>query len=320
MRTSSPRRWIWMRIPSSFHSTDERSKPSTASATLSAVEASIGRIGRKISRPTSRRPSSPLVSAISAVRVRSPDSISARRASRPGTPAAFATASTISPASAPCLSSPVKRRLTKSASGSVARASRSPRSSSRPAADPLPSTSWTAAIARSRSAIVERRLRGGRALDRRRSSSSRHRPVPAEARPARKPTASATSSGVEPPQQVGEDRDLLRARAGGGDVARRGHDLCQQGHRCAKRGSRPKRTTSDRFVVTHDANGAAWAYARAARADHLRPPSNLPDSSHPGLARRAPAEREPSPWPAPISTTRSATTGCSTRGGPSSRD
>ena len=35
MRTSSPRRWIWMRMPSSFHSTDARSKPATASATLS---------------------------------------------------------------------------------------------------------------------------------------------------------------------------------------------------------------------------------------------------------------------------------------------
>ena len=32
MRTSSPRRWIWMRMPSSFHSTDARSKPATASA------------------------------------------------------------------------------------------------------------------------------------------------------------------------------------------------------------------------------------------------------------------------------------------------
>ena len=67
MRTSSPRRWIWIRIPSSFHSTDERSKPSTASPTLAAVEASIGKIGRKSSNPTSRSPSSPRVSASSAV-------------------------------------------------------------------------------------------------------------------------------------------------------------------------------------------------------------------------------------------------------------
>ena len=102
-----------MRMPSSFHSTDERSKPSTASPALAAVEASIGRIGRKISRPTSRSPSSPLVSASSAVCVRSPESMSARRASGPGTPAAFATASIISPASAPWRSSPVKRRLMK---------------------------------------------------------------------------------------------------------------------------------------------------------------------------------------------------------------
>jgi ATP-dependent DNA ligase len=80
-----------MRMPSSFHSTEARSKPATASTTLSAVEASIGRTGRKSSKPTARRPSSPSVMAISAVRVRSPESISARRAMSAGTPAAFAT-------------------------------------------------------------------------------------------------------------------------------------------------------------------------------------------------------------------------------------
>ena len=50
-----------MRIPSSFHSTDARSKPAIASATLAPVEASIGRIGRKISKPTARSAASPSV-------------------------------------------------------------------------------------------------------------------------------------------------------------------------------------------------------------------------------------------------------------------
>ena len=36
MRTSSPRRWIWMRIPSSLNSTDAHSKPATASPTARA--------------------------------------------------------------------------------------------------------------------------------------------------------------------------------------------------------------------------------------------------------------------------------------------
>src|SRR5919198_419775 len=121
MRTSSARRCIWMRIPSSFHSTDARSKPVKASATLSAVEASIGRIGRKISKPTSRSPASPSASASSAVRGRSPDNISARRVISVDTPAALAIASVMSPTRAPCLSSPVNNRRRKSASCAVAR-------------------------------------------------------------------------------------------------------------------------------------------------------------------------------------------------------
>jgi hypothetical protein len=125
-------------MPSSFHSTDERSKLATASDTLAALEASIGKMGRNSSNPTSRRPASPSDIAVSAVRERSPESMSARRASTPETRAALAIASTISPASAPCRSPPVKRRLTKSASPSVARPSSSPRISLRAAADPLP--------------------------------------------------------------------------------------------------------------------------------------------------------------------------------------
>ena len=65
MRTSRSRRWIWIRIPSSFHSTEDSSKPDIASATSAPVEASIGRIGRKISNPIARSPASPSVIAIS---------------------------------------------------------------------------------------------------------------------------------------------------------------------------------------------------------------------------------------------------------------
>jgi hypothetical protein len=143
-----------MRIPSSFHSTDARSKLATASPTLSAVEASIGSTGWNSSKPTPRSPSSPCVSASSAVRVRSPDSISARRASSAGTPAAFATASIISPASAPCLNSPVNSRRMKSASSAVARPNRSPNSCRRFVAEPGPFVCWICAIAASRSATV----------------------------------------------------------------------------------------------------------------------------------------------------------------------
>jgi glutathione S-transferase len=69
-----------------------KAKPFFLSDEFSLVEASIGRIGRKISKPTWRSPSSPSVIAIRAIRVRSPDSISARRAIAAGTPAATITA------------------------------------------------------------------------------------------------------------------------------------------------------------------------------------------------------------------------------------
>ena len=128
-----------MRIPSSLYSTDARSNPDIASSTVAPVAASIGKIGRKISNPTPRRPASPSMSASSAIRGKSPDSISARRAIAPGTPAALATASAISPASAPWRSSPVNSRRRKLASGSVARSSSSDSSRLRAARRTAPS-------------------------------------------------------------------------------------------------------------------------------------------------------------------------------------
>jgi hypothetical protein len=64
---------VEIRIRSSFHCTDERSKLPTASPALTAAEPSIRRIVRKISKSTCRNPSSPSVTAISAVRVRLPE-------------------------------------------------------------------------------------------------------------------------------------------------------------------------------------------------------------------------------------------------------
>ena len=234
MRTSSPRRWIWIRIPSSFHSTDERAKLAIPSPTPPAVEASIGRIGLKSSKPTARSPSSPSVSAVSAVRVRSPESMNARRASSAGTPAAFATASTISPASAPCRSSPVKSRLTKSASSSVARARRF-------AEDP-PSGRGRAAPSRRLHLrdraidLVDRegRLQGGRlfeAVDRRVADPDP--PLPGHA--GEEADRDRNLVRVEPPQELGEELDLARARARTGYLSRGGDDVGEQGHRRARR-------------------------------------------------------------------------------------
>ncbi len=177
------------------------------------VEASIGRTGRKSSKPTARSPASPSASAISAVRVRSPESISARRASSAGTPAAFATASTMIPASAPCRSSPVNSRRTKSASSSVARANRSS-SSRRLAAHGSASGrfAWIPSRARSRSSTVSASrspAAGSRRVDGRVAD-----PDPSLPRDAR--------------EQPGDDRHLGRARA------------CE----AARRGSRPSPSAS----------------------------------------------------------------------------
>ena len=89
--TSSPRRWTWMRAPSSFHSTDAGpggSSPlapvasASASVTSAAVCASIGCTGRSTVSPTAVSPASPSSRAMTATRGRSPASIAARRTAR----------------------------------------------------------------------------------------------------------------------------------------------------------------------------------------------------------------------------------------------
>ena len=58
-RDASPSRWIWTRMPSSFHSSAAGAAFASAAAMWSAVPASIGWIGRPTTRPTSRSPSPP---------------------------------------------------------------------------------------------------------------------------------------------------------------------------------------------------------------------------------------------------------------------
>ena len=107
-RTSPPYRWAWIRIPSSFHSTAASWPPILASASsrLVALAASIGRTGRPTSRPNAASASLPPASAAAATAPSEPRSIIARRTSATGTDAARATASVITPSSAPCRSSP----------------------------------------------------------------------------------------------------------------------------------------------------------------------------------------------------------------------
>ena len=152
IRTSSPRRWAWMRTPSSFHSTEQRPMSATAEAASSAVEASMGLIGRRVRKPTASSPGRPRERATAAVSPRSPTSIRARRTEAAGTRAARATASTTTPSLAPWRSSPTSSRLTKSASAAVVRARKPPRRSRRRRVDPSPDAPATASSTPSRSA------------------------------------------------------------------------------------------------------------------------------------------------------------------------
>ena len=122
IRTPAPERWTWTRAPSIFHSTDAAPVAASAAAGSADVDASIGRTGRPTSSATAARPGSPSANAIRAAAARSPQSIAARRTAAGRTFAARATASLITPASAPWRSSPTSRRARKSASAAVARA------------------------------------------------------------------------------------------------------------------------------------------------------------------------------------------------------
>jgi hypothetical protein len=101
-------------MPSSFHSTAHSTGAgaeilASASEILEALAASIGRTGRPTSRPKACSASRPPASAAAATGPSEPRSIIARRTSATGTEAARATASVITPSSAPCRSSPDSR-------------------------------------------------------------------------------------------------------------------------------------------------------------------------------------------------------------------
>ena len=119
---------------------------------LVALAASIGRTGRPTSRPKACSASPPPASAAAATAPSEPRSIMARRTSATGTDAARATASVITPSSAPCRSSPDSSPKRNRCSAEVARPNSSPTSALRAAAEPFPVTAPIAAKAASTSA------------------------------------------------------------------------------------------------------------------------------------------------------------------------
>lgn len=143
MRTSSPSRCTWMRMPSSFTSTatGRSGEPPAlviAAPTSGALEASIGRTGRPTSRPKAASASSPPVIAATTTWVVEPASIAARRTVGSGTPAATATASWASASSAPWRSAPVTTPRSQACSSAVARPNRSTTAAARAACEPAP--------------------------------------------------------------------------------------------------------------------------------------------------------------------------------------
>ena len=159
------RRCTWMRAPSSFHSTyvrlesfEHRPRRRRPSARASGRSGAAGSAGTRAS------PSPPSRIATSATEARSPASIAARRTSAAGTPAAFATASAMTPSSAPCRSSPRNKPTRRRCSGSVARAKSAASSSRRAPWEPLPAIDCEARHGRVDLEQLERRLGRRRGL------------------------------------------------------------------------------------------------------------------------------------------------------------
>ena len=211
-RTSPSRRWAWMRAPSSFHSTDAGPVAASAVATSGAGDASIGCTARPGTMPTVASAASPPVSAARAVAPREPDIMCARRTAAIGTPAALATASTITPSSAPWRSSPPSTRHSNCCSGSVARPNTSVSSARRAALTPLPDIEARRSIAASTSRTQRRLARPAS------TSTSRSVAHPTPMRPWRGRAGEDADGdvdlvGCEAPQQRGQQRRLLAALA-----------------------------------------------------------------------------------------------------------
>ena len=88
MPTSDPCLWTWIRMPSSFVSTATGTPPPSlaiASATVGALEASIGSTGRPTRSRRRARPSAPPTAAASAAAGTDPANMAARRTNSEGT-------------------------------------------------------------------------------------------------------------------------------------------------------------------------------------------------------------------------------------------
>ncbi len=165
-RTCPPAMWTWTRIPSSFHSMAACPPVlDRAPAIVGSLAASMGFSGWKTWRPKEARASVPPVSAAHAARGSDPLSMAARRTCAAAVAAAFATASVITPSSAPCRSSPASSRTRKYCSPAVARRRSSPIRRLRSAAAPLPVVKpiWRNAASTSATVIVATSAGGGTA-------------------------------------------------------------------------------------------------------------------------------------------------------------
>ena len=207
-----------MRAPSSFHST--AAGPSFASA---APTSARGRGEHRLQRPAdleperARAPARRRPAPSSATAPRSPRSISARRTlGRRARPAACATASAITPASAPWRSSPTSSARRNACSRSVARAEQlgqrrapAPPASRRPLSAPMrANAASTSASSSDGSAAGRRQL-----LQRRPADADL--PLPQLAGQERDRDRGLLRRGE--PQRVGERGDLAAARARGAD-------------------------------------------------------------------------------------------------------
>src|SRR5581483_7301625 len=146
-------------------------------------------------RPMPASPASPPVRATTAARLRSPANIAARRTAATVVPVARATASVMTPSSAPWRSSPVNRRRRKSTSAAVARASSAPSASRRRAVEPGPVLDATSSTTRSTSWSVSDGVVAGCTSM---ATTVRH-PIPTRpwrGAPVSIGTAMASSSGV----------------------------------------------------------------------------------------------------------------------------
>ena len=226
IRTSSPARCTWIRAPSSFHSTLARPNRSSAADTSSAVWASIGVIGCSGVSRKRPSPSTPSRIAAAATLGRSPASIAARRTAAAGTPAAFATASAITPSSAPCRSSPRNSPTSRRRSGSVAREKRPSSSLRRAACEPGPAIDCrrdTAASTSSSSSVGD--SAAGRKLAKRRPPDA-DRALRERARQVR--DGDRDLVGAREREAVREPGDLSEARRGRRDVLRCLRDLREE--------------------------------------------------------------------------------------------